>query len=68
MKKQTICRVELDRAVDAFMRSGGLVVQLVPEKTRINRRVGQRWGQYEEVLATAGALVEDPAAGQSMPA
>jgi hypothetical protein len=67
MKAQAISRTELNRAVEAFIRRGGLVVRLVPEKTRMICRVGQKWGQYEEVLASAGTLVDGPFAAKTHP-
>ena len=65
MRPQSITRRELNQAVETFIQRGGLVVQLVPEKTRMSNRVGQRWGQYEEVLAATGAFVDGSSAPQS---
>ena len=59
MKTKTITHSELQRAIEAFVREGGRVVNLVPEKIRANRRVGQRWSQFEDVLANPGALSDE---------
>jgi hypothetical protein len=62
MDKHAITRTELNRAIAAFRRRGGLIRLLPPEKTRKDCRVGTRYGQYEEVLASAGPVNDEPAA------
>ena len=59
MKAQSKTRSELRRAIETFFRDGGQVVSLAPEKIRPNHRIGQRWSQFEDVLANPGAISEE---------
>ena len=67
MKTKPITRSELQRAIETFFRNGGRVVSLAPEKIRPNCRVGQRWSQFEDVLANPGALSGDSPSSQISP-